>query len=175
MRMLTIKGFLEQYLRSLSEEDTTNIFKLSKEAELNPRLREPLFLYALSAEKIDILLRATSNSDLYAQYKQLSEIYDMASILYALETENNSLDDRYHKVYRSYICKRDMYKTNSRTKQLMHSKIKRIQSSKGVTAYRISTDLKLNRSNVSSFIKSGDNRKVSLNTARKILKYLEEA
>ena len=43
MRPLTFSGFLKQYVRKLSTQDTLGIYKLAEEAEHeNPLLREPL-------------------------------------------------------------------------------------------------------------------------------------
>ena len=68
MRQLTFNGYLEKYVRSLSSNNTSSIFKLAAETLTNHRLREPLFLYALSAGKITILLRATADNDLHLHY-----------------------------------------------------------------------------------------------------------
>jgi hypothetical protein len=45
---------------------------------------------------------------------------------------------------------------------------------KNITNYRIYTDLKLNHGNINSWLKNGDCDKVSLETARRVLKYTEE-
>lgn len=46
MRRLTFKGFLESYVMELSYMGTCSISKLVNELDDNPRLREPLLLYA---------------------------------------------------------------------------------------------------------------------------------
>ena len=69
MRELTFSGFLTEYVRSLSKAGTTSVFALSKEASSdNPRLREPLLLYALASGKKDILFRATKKFGLEEFY-----------------------------------------------------------------------------------------------------------
>lgn len=48
MRELTFRGFLAQYVKQLSAEKTNSLYKLAAEAgSSNPRLREPLLLYAV--------------------------------------------------------------------------------------------------------------------------------
>lgn len=70
MRELTFRGFLTQYVKHLSVQETTSLYKLAKEASsTNPRLKEPLFLYALfSQKKMDC-------------YKQQKHLLSMKSII----------------------------------------------------------------------------------------------
>ena len=175
MRELTFRGYLERYVRSLSSCKTNSVFKLAAEAQVNYRLREPLFLYALNTGKTDILLRATAGSGLHLQYVEMADRYSWEKMLEALESKNESLDRSYHKTYRSYISRRYTSRTDSDTKALMHKKIRRLQNTKGISNYRLYTDLRLNPSNVNSFLKSGDVNKVSLERAREMIAYLESA
>ena len=55
----------------------------------------------------------------------------------------------------------------------MRQKVKRLQEKKGVTTYRIYTDLELNPGNLNAWLKHGDGAKVSLETARITLRYME--
>ena len=69
MRELTFRGFLKQYVFSLSSLNTYGLYKLTAEAATtNPRLREPLFLYALFSDKSDVLLQATKDYNLKKVY-----------------------------------------------------------------------------------------------------------
>ena len=53
MRELTFEGFLRRYVRELSAQDTLDVSKLAQEAQQEkPRLREPLFLYAMETGKL---------------------------------------------------------------------------------------------------------------------------
>ena len=68
MRELTFRGFLTQYVRELSLAKTNSLYKLVREAcTVNVRLKEPLFLYALFAEKAEVLLQAATNTHLQAE------------------------------------------------------------------------------------------------------------
>ena len=52
MRELTFRGFLTQYVKQLAAEKTNSLYKLAAEAgSNNPRLREPLLLYAVYTQK----------------------------------------------------------------------------------------------------------------------------
>jgi len=175
MRALTLHGFLSQYVRDLSPTDTGSLYKLSKEAAANPRLREPLFLYAVSSNKADLLLQATKDDQLNAEYANMLASFDRASLFHALESGDPMLPEGYRKVYRSYVSVRDRVKTESHTKELLLQKIRRLQKEKRVTNYRIYTDLSLNHGNLSAYLKHGDLSKVSLETARRVVEYLDNA
>ena len=57
MRKLTFEGFLKQYVAELSGVQTASAHKMADHMAENPRLKEPLFLYALAFDKVDWLLR----------------------------------------------------------------------------------------------------------------------
>lgn len=61
MRKLSFEGFLKQYVVELSGVQTTNVHKLADCLCENPRMKEPLFLYALTFDKVNLLLRYTMN------------------------------------------------------------------------------------------------------------------
>ena len=65
------------------------------------------------------------------------------------------------------------HRADNHTKELMRKKVKRLQEKNGVTNYRIYTDLKLNPGNLNAWLKHGDSEKVSLETARMTLRYVE--
>ncbi len=174
MRELTFKGFLTQYVRSLSYQESNSLYKLAAEVEQNNvRLREPLLLYALYSQKQDVLLQATKEAALHEYYSFLLRQYDVDSMTQVLLEGADTLPEEYHKVWRSYQSKRNRSKADEHTKELMRQKVKRMQAQKGVTNYRIYTDLKLNHGNLNAWLKHGDGDKVSLETARKVVRYVE--
>ncbi len=174
MRELTFKGFLTQYVNGLSEQESNSLNKLTAEVSAgNLRLREPLALYALYSHKENVLLQATKDPVLYAQYSALLSCYDTESMTQALMEKNADVPEEYHKVWQSYLCKKNRVKSDDHTKELMRQKVKRLQERHGVTNYRIYTDLKLNPGNLNAWLKHGDGGKVSLDTARKAVQYLE--
>ena len=79
----------------------------------------------------------------------------------------------YTKVWRSYLSRKNRGQADDHTKELMRQKVKRLQEKYGVTNYRIYTDLRLNPGNLNAWLKHGDSDKVSLDTARKTLRYVE--
>lgn len=88
MRKLTFEGFLKQYVAELSGVQTASVHKLADRMAENPRLKEPLFLYALAFNKVDLLLRYTATSAVAAEYEQLSNLYSLEQMLVLLENSH---------------------------------------------------------------------------------------
>lgn len=174
MRELTFRGFLTQYVRSLSKQDTTSLYKLADEAAKdNFRLREPLLLFALYSQKQDVLLQATKDIALCSQYRDLLSHYSADTMTQTLTEEDPALPLEYHKVWHSYMSQKNRGKADDHTKELMRQKVKRLQQKCGVTNYRIYTDLGLNPGNLNAWLKYGHSDKVSLDTARRTVRYME--
>lgn len=174
MRALTFSGFLAQYVKQLAAEETNSLYKLAAEAcSNNPRLREPLLLYAVYTQKEKVLLQATKEPNLRMEYQRMVTLYSADMMTELFEQASPELPAEYHKVWRSYQSRRNRGQVDEHTKELMRLKVKRLQAQKGVTNYRIYTDLKLNPGNLNAWLKHGDAEKVSLETARRILRYVE--
>lgn len=174
MRELTFKGFLTQYVRRLSRQDTNSLYRLAAEAAGdNPRLREPLLLYALFAGKQGVLLMAAKDETLRGHYAGLVSRYSAEEMAVLLEQGSPLLGEEYHKVWRSYLSRKNRVQADNHTKALMRKKVKRLQEKNGVTNYRIYTDLNLNPGNLNAWLKHGNGEKVSLDTARLTLRYVE--
>lgn len=174
MRELTFKGFLAQYLKQLSAQNTNSLYKLAAEAaENNLRLREPLLLYAVFSEKQEVLLKAAKAPALHRHYAGLLSRYTREELAALLEEESPELAEGYHKVWRSFQSRKNRCRADDHTKELMRKKLKRLQEQKGVTNYRIYTDLGLNPGNLNAWLKHGNSAKISLGTAREALHYIE--
>lgn len=174
MRELTFRGFLTQYVRQLSSNDTNSLYKLMDEVTTNNlRLREPLLLFALYTDKQDVLLRAAKATQFYDSYFKLLTTYNVDSMTMHLKTQSTLLPEEYLKVWRSYLSVKNRNQADDFAKDLMRKKIKRLQEQTGVTTYRIYTDLNLNQGNLNAWLKHGQSGKVSLETARRTLQYLE--
>ena len=171
MRKLTFEGFLKQYVAELAGVQTASVHKLADCLNENPRLKEPLFLYALAYDKMNLLLRYTMNSTFAAEYEQLSNRYSLAQMRLLLEKQSPELPEGYRKVWRSYCSVRDAVLADNDTKELIHRRVLELQQKKELTNYRIYTDLKLNPGNVNAWLKHNDSSKMSLDSARQIYKY----
>lgn len=174
MRELTFKGFLAQYVRDLSEAGTNSLYKLAREADkTNARLVEPLFLYALTSGKQEVLLRAVRGNRLYDHYCTMLETCTAETLTETFQKGTAQLEEGYVKVWKSYLRCKNRGQGEEHTKELMRQKVLRIQEKKGISNYRIYTDLKLNPGNFNAWLKHGCGNKVSLETARKALHYVE--
>ena len=174
MRELTFRGFLTQYVKQLSKYNTNSLYKLADEASRdNARLREPLFLFALYSDKQMVLLQATKDQSLFAEYQKMVLLYSADQMTQLFENNASVLPNEYHKVWRSFQSQKNRGRSNDHTKELMRLKVKRLQEQCGVSNYRIYTDLKLNPGNVNAWLKHGVADKVSLDTARRMLRYVE--
>ena len=89
------------------------------------------------------------------------------------EDKDSMLPNEYHKVWRSFQSQKNRVQSDDHTKELMRLKVKRLQERCGVSNYRIYTDLNLNPGNVNAWLKHGVADKVSLDTARRTLRYVE--
>ncbi len=174
MRELTFKGFLAQYVKRLSKFDTNSLYKLAEEASRgNARLREPLLLFALYSGKQTVLLQATKDPNLFAEYQKMVSQYSVDQITQMFEENDSVLPNAYHKVWKSFQSQKNRGQSDNHTKELMRLKVKRLQERCGVSNYRIYTDLNLNPGNVNAWLKHGVAEKVSLETARRTLRYVE--
>ena len=171
MRKLTFEGLLKQYVAELSGVQTASVHKLADRMAENPRLKEPLFLYALAFNKVELLLRYTANSTIAAEYEQLSNLYSLEQMRLLLEKQSPELLEGYLKVWRSYCSVRDAVLPDNDTKELIHRRVLELQQKKKLTNYRLYTDLKLNPGNVNAWLKHNDSSKMSLDCARQIYKY----
>lgn len=175
MRELTFKGFLKKYLNELSYCHSNSFYKLSKEAESqNPRLREPLLIYAnLSLEK-DKLLRILSYYKWFQKDYDYFKNYQKSNLLIDdLTNDESDIPIDYKKVYKTYINLRDYTVHDMYTKELMWNKIAKLKSEKSISNYRLYTDLNLNHGNLNDFVKNKRFSKLSLVNTKKVLNYLE--
>lgn len=176
MRELTFAGYLTKYVRDLSFGDTIRLVTLAEEAAWeNPRLREPLLLYTLYTDKAETLLRSTKDKVLKEHFQTMLLQYSKDEMEHALQDASSSLPEEYKKVWRSYTSQRDRSKSDDHTKELMRKKILRLQELGKVTNYRIYKELGLNPGNVNAWLKHGTSDKVSLDTARTVLRFVENA
>lgn len=174
MRKLTFPGFTKRYVASLSLSGTTAIYPLTREAaSVNPRLREPLLLYALSNGQEKVLMAAAKNTPLAEAYGNLLQKYDYASMLSSLREQNPALPHEYHKVWSSYLSVTEKCDRDQRVKALLREKIMQAKQKNDVSTYRICQDLGLNNSNINCWLKNGSDDKVSLETARRVYEYLQ--
>ncbi len=175
MRELTFKGFLSEYVMSLAQAERGSIRALVREAVGNVRLRAPLYLYAAVTGRGDVLLREARGTALFDEYAELSRKFDTDGLLAALKEQSAELPEEYLKVWRSYESVRDAHLRDGRMKALICQKVLRLQEEKSVSTYRVCKDLRLDNANVNAWLKNNACGKVSLATAKSVLRYMEAA
>ncbi len=175
MRELTFRGYLSQYVKQLSKHSATDMVSLTAEAaEENPRLREPLTLYALFSDKRHTFMKAAEKSEPLRAYAALLHRYTAEEVLELLSGNSPQLSDAFHKVWRSYQTRKNRNSADNHSKSLMRSRILTLQTENRISNYRIYTDLKLNPGNVNAWLKHGAAGKISLNNARRVLQYVRD-
>jgi len=173
MRQLSFTGFLRRYLLQLSARESLRICVLSDEAdEDNPRLREPLLLYAIMEEKGNLLLRTVRDESLKCEFERLIKQYPKSRLEDALR--QGMLGAEYQKVWDSYQSVKNRVQSDNHSKELMRARLMALQKEKGLSTYRIYTDLQLNPGNLNAWVKNGDGNKVSLGVARRVLDYARQ-
>ena len=175
VRELTFQGFLKSYVQSLSAGGGTGVFRLTREAAKdNPRLREPLLLYAFYSDKTELLLRAAVGTPMEAEYAGLLGSFDRRSMTAALEQSSEAVPPAYRKVWTSYLARSRRCQTENEVKALVRKQLLQEQRARGFSTYRLYTDLHLNAGNVNAWLRAGDDTKVGLATAKRVLAYARQ-
>lgn len=167
----TLKGFLERYCAELSGLQTANLRKLCAAARENARLVEPLFVFAAVQGKEKYLAALSEGAWFHDDYAKLAGLAAEYGSLLAL-LESDAVPGRYKKVLDAYKAQGDSLAADRRMNGLLRSKILDALEKGGVTRYRLCKNLGLNAGNVYAYL-AGDDGKVSLATARRMLEYAE--
>ena len=175
MRELTFKGFLSEYVMSLADAERCSIRALAREAVGNVRLRAPLYLYAAVTGRTDMLPREVRGTVFFGEYAELSRKFNTDGLLAALKDQSAELPEEYLKVWRSYESVRDAHLRDDRMKALICQKVLRLQAEKSISTYRVCKDLRLDNANINAWLRNNACGKVSLATAKSVLRYMEAA
>lgn len=170
---LTFLGFLRQYVKELSGENTLSIKKLVTCCSSFPKLREPLFLYAVFSGQLQTLrntLRAEPNEPLQQLCDNIGDIITLEM----LQQKNEILPERICRVWNSYVSVRDRTATENHLKELIRQKVLSSLSSKKISVHQICKDLKLSQSNVSCWLNYGNPNAISYENAERVLDHLDE-
>lgn len=171
MRALTFKGYLLSQLQELSETKSTSLYSFAKLAENNSCLKDALCLY--------LILYTSDNlkNKLLFKYAYLNDDCEKLS-----ELKSHNTDDyfsqcelsEYKTIYENYLFKLNRHNNETKIKNIMYRKICEVKQQKSITNYRIYKNLNLNPGNVNAFLKYGDTDKLSIETVRKVLSFINE-
>lgn len=176
MQRLTFGGFLDSYVRHLSGEDTLALRRLASLLPAEPRLTEPLLLWATVTGRSDRLARQLGrHEELLSELRQLVSLSEEGRLEEALSSEDPQLRPEYSKAWRSCVARRDAPARDARLKLEARERILTLESEKSVSRYRMAKDLGLNPGNLHAFLSQGDPKKLALDKAYRLVEYLEAA
>jgi hypothetical protein len=176
MRRLTFAGFLGPYVEHLAGEETLEPSRLVALLPDRPRLSEPLVLWAATTGRGDRLARLLEDRPtLAAEVRLASQLADEDRLESALASGAPALRPEYAKAWRSYVARRDAPSRDARLKLASRERALALKAEKGVSQYRMAKDLGLNPGNLNAFLVQGDPRKLALDKAYALVKYLEAA
>jgi hypothetical protein len=176
MRPLTFKGYLESYVRYLAGQNTLALPRLATLTSSEPRLTEPLLLWAAATgrgPRLSMLLKM--HGDLQRELATLVSLEQQDRLESALAAEDPRLRPEYTKVWRSYVVRRDAHRRDAQLKLEARKRVLALETSKGVSRYRMAKDLGFNPGNLHAFLAQGDPTKLSLDRALGLVRYLEAA
>lgn len=164
MRKLTFPTFIKYYLWDLTDSHSLNIHKLAKEVDKNHRLFEPLLLYCLYFDKVDILKKYISK-----EYLPIVNGVTLDNVF------SDEFKDEYVflKVKKSYERRTNSFSYEKEIKRKLRLNIKNMMKEKNLSTYFIYTSLDLNKGNVNEFISKGNLDKLSLKTTEKIFDLID--
>lgn len=175
MRELTFRGFMKQYVTCLSFAHTSAVSQLVGEAATsNPRLREPLLLYAMVNDRLQALLTASEGTPCASFFHAYLQRFSKDELLQKLENGDTELPHEFHKVWLSYQAEKMKPAHEASMKGLYRTRILDLKETCSVSTYRLCKDLKLNNANVCTWLRTGEPRLVTVDTARRMCRYLEK-
>ena len=157
MRQQTFLGYIKWYLRDVSALNTLSVRKLAEESKRNLRIRDALALYCVFTDKTDAFTRYTGIS---------LENLNPSNYL-----EADPRQFSFAKILESYRAKKTAPEVDADTKARMRANILAMMDEKGITNYRLYTDLGLNPGNANAFLKHGDTKKMSMGNVKRMFFY----
>jgi hypothetical protein len=178
MRRLTFDGYLRSYVRYLSGHETLALNRLVPLVQSEPRLTEPLLLWAVESGRVNRLAALLQGQDQDALERELTTLASLEGrgrLESALDSEDPRLRPEYWKVWRSYVVRRDAPERDAQLKLVARQRALALEATKGVTRYRMAKDLGLNPGNLHAFLAQDNASKLSLDRALELVEYLEAA
>ena len=177
MRKMSFESYLLKYAQELTGSKTASLKRLL-ELSLNDHSRalEPVSLLLVLRGKDDLVLKQLENTSYEEGIRCiLNKSSDEDSLLQLLadNTDSSPLLTRYRKLHQAYRTSLARLSVNREAISIMREKMLSMMRSKGISNYRVYTDLSLNPGNINSFLKNNDTSKVSRKTARKMLDYVQ--
>ena len=174
MRPLTFKGFLNTYVAQLSGEDTLDPARLASLARKRPRLSAPLVLWAVETGRVERFAELLADSpSLVAELRAAEQLQGDGRLETAIGGQRSAFRGEYAKTWQSYVARRDAPQRDADLKLVARERALALEAQKHVSRYRLAKDLGLNPGNLHAFLTQGDPRRLSLDKAAGVVKYLE--
>ena len=175
MRRPVFSRWIKRQLLEIAGAGSFSLRKLAATAQnKNPRLIEPLLLYAIITGRVDRLIDFVYKDEVRDSYESVLMIFDGIDLENA--AHNGQLDDsipgEYKKFLISYRVSYNRPETTKDSKRMRWERSRILQLEKGVSTADIYHSLGLNHGNVNAYLKNGDLDKVSLQNATDIMDYL---
>lgn len=171
MRKLSLKSYLEKQMVTLSGLNSKSLYRFSALSEKNARLKNTVVLYLMLFVKEDL------KRHLLNKYPYLSSGYEKLSGITPENVESFLTDDplsEYRTIYENYMNTIGKQDNENRMKRIMYDRIVLLQQEKEITNYAVYKALNLNPGNANAFLKNGDVSKLSLDTVRRILEFVNQ-
>jgi hypothetical protein len=176
MRRLSFAGYLESYVRYLAGADSLALRPLAELTRSEPRLVEPLLLWATKTGRDQRLQDLLAGRDeLKRELHTLVSLERRSQLESALSTASPRLRTEYSKVWRSYLARSNAPERDAELKLAARERVLALETAKGVSRYRMAKDLALNPGNLHAFLAQGNTSKLSLDRALELVSYLEAA
>lgn len=176
MRRLTFEGFLQSYVQHLAGERTQSLGKLAERAAAEPRLFEPLLLWAAVSGRASRLAQLLGGRcDRVSELEALVALDRLGALESALAEEDSAPSSEYAKVWRSYVARRDALERDAALKREARMQALALEAKTGVSRYRMAKDLGLNPGNLHAFLAQANVSKLSLENAYALVRYLRAA
>ena len=174
---LTFKGFLRIYCRELTGLNTDSLRKLYAAVNSTaPAAAEAVMVFAAVQGKEQYLANISRGTYFYEQY------CTMANKLQKYKDKDMDIEQylaskdapaRYKKVLDAYYGYKFSINADRRIIALMRDKILAALTASKTTIYSICKALDLNKGNVYAYLRKGNTSKVSKQTARRIMAYVQ--
>ena len=171
MRKLSLKSYLEKQMVTLSGLNSKSLYRSSAMSEKNARLKDTVVLYLMLFVKDDLKWHLLNKySYLSPGCEKLAGITQENAESFL---EEGSLSN-YRTIYENYLNIVSTHDNENRIKQMMYDRIVQLQAEKGISNYAVYKALKLNPGNANAFLKNADVSKLSLDTVRRILEFVNQ-
>ena len=173
VRHLTFKGFITEYVKKTSAQNTISIHKILKEATTtNPKLMEPALLYVAIANKANLFLSVANKLNVPQKYMAILETKPTNMSEQTLPQIMTNLPVAYKKVYDKYLDAKKKYSSDDPAKEFYKNEILKIAQKHNLTISAIAKTTGLKRGNAYRFFSKKQDDYLSLQLLQKAYKIL---